>query len=185
MKNYFQYLVIFFLLSGWASVSLSATGAGILSSEDAQTASPEDLFDEVAVFKSIREGLTLSVTQCALTSACDAATNSRELQQILNALDKRIEALSQRQLDTGDSAGLEDVLVAYVDERGGLSRILEKIDDSTSSVVEHIDDDELFDIPAAVDRPLEDGTAETVTETTGNETAEQLDDMFADEDEEL
>ena len=168
MKDYFQYLIVFCLLSGWTNVSLAVAGEGIMSNEAAQTESPDELMAEVAVFKNIRQGLTLSVTQCEFDSACDATPNSKEVQQIIDAIDKRVDGLSQRQQDAGNSAGLEDVLVAYGDERSGFSRVLKKIGDTTSSVVENIDEAEIFGDDAG-----------------GEEAAEQFGDMFADEDEEL
>ena len=172
MKDYFQYLIVFCLLSGWANVSLAVAGEGIMSNEAAQTASPDELMAEVAVFKNIRQGLTLSVTQCEFDSACDATPNSKEVQQVIDTIDKRVDGLSQRQQDAGNSAGLEDVLVAYGNERSGLSRVLKKINATTSSVIEHIDEAELFD-------------AATETESTEAGAAEEFGDMFADEDEEL
>ena len=173
MKDYWQYLIVLFLFSGWANVSMAAAGEGFISIEAAQTASADELLAEVAVFKSIRQGLTLSVTFCETTNTCDATPTSHEVQQVINAIDKRIEGLSQRQQEAGNSAGLGDVVVAYADERGGFARVLKKINDSNSSVVENIDESEIF------------GDAGGESETTEAETAEQFGDMFADEDEDL
>ena len=170
MKDYWQYLIVLFLFFGWANVSLAAAGEGFLSNEAAQTASADELLAEVAVFKSIRQGLTLSVTLCETTNTCDATPTSHEVQQIIDAIDKRVDGLSQRQQDAGNSAGLEDVLVAYGNERSGLSRVLKKIGDTTSSVVENIDEAELFD-------------SATETESSEAGAAEEFGDMFADEDE--
>jgi hypothetical protein len=178
MKNYCRYLAVISLLSFWTSVSLA--GAGILSGDDAQAADPDALLAEVAVFKSIREGMTISVMQCSFDSACDASSNTKELKQLINALDQRIDGLSQRQQDDGDAAGLEDVLIAYVDERDGLSRVLKNVSSSSSAVVEHIDEADLF----GDEESSEPASAETEA-TEATEATEQLDDMFSDEDEEI
>jgi hypothetical protein len=174
MKNYFRYLIVFSLLSVWANVSLAAMGEGILSGDDAQTANAEILLAEVAVFKSIREGITLSLVQCDIAGSCDPAASSAEVQQIIAALDLRIDGLTQRQQGSDDTAGLEDVLIAYVDEREGYSRFLEQLGFAPKEkkvVGEDIDEAELFG-----------DEEEEKTETS--EGQEQFD-IFADEDEEL
>jgi len=174
MKNTFRYLIVFCLLSGWTGVSVSAGGEWYLSSEDAQTADTTTLLAEVAVFKSIRAGISLSVAQCELTQACEPAASDVELKQLIAALDERIGGLSQRQQGSDDGAGLEDVLIAYVDELDGFKGFLDKIGSASQSVVENIDESELFGDEAAGE-----------TESTEADAAEQFGDMFADEDEEL
>ena len=170
MKNYFHYLAIFSLISVWSTTSVAA--AGLLSSEAAQSADPDALLAEVAVFKGMREGLTLSVMQCESTGDCAVAADTGEVQQVINAINSRIGGLEQRQVDAGNSAGLDDVLAAYGNEKGGLTRLLRKIESTPRSVIENIDEDELFG-------DGESGDAEKA------ESSEQLNDMFADEDEEL
>ena len=174
MKDYFRYLIVFSLLSLWANISLAAAGEEILSADDAQAADADALLAEVALFKSIRDGITLSFVQCDIADTCDPASSSGEVQQLIATLDLRIDGLTQRQQASDDTAGLEDVLVAYVDEREGYSRFLEKLGTGTeqgSVVGEDIDEAELFG-------------DEEEEETEISETPDQFD-IFADEDEEL
>ncbi len=163
-------LLLVFLLS---SNAMAADG-GILSSEDGAVADPEALLAEVAVFKGIREGLTLSFATCDITNSCNPDATDGEIQQLIAAIDQRIDGLSQRQQNSEEPAGLEDVLIAYVDERDGLSRFLEKlgsIEENRSVIGADVDDAEIFG-----------DTEEAAAETTEN--VDQFD-MFADEDEEL
>lgn len=178
MKAYVRSLVTGFFLT--LGISAIAQGAGILSSEDGLAADPETLLAEVAVFKGIREGLTLSFALCDIDIGCDPAASDSEIQQLLTALDQRIDGLTQRQQEEEESAGLDDVLIAYFDEREGFSQILEKLGgtrEAGSSVVgEDIDEGDLFG---------EDEEGEATAETEEADNVEQFNDMFADEDEEL
>lgn len=174
MKDYFCNLVAFGLLSLLATGSLAATGEGILSSEEAQSANPDTLLAEVAVFKSIREGITLSVALCESDNSCKTEASSGEVEQLLAALDQRIESVTQRQQNTEDTEGLGELLIAYVSERQGYSRFLDKL-----ASIDHTSDN-FFEIPAAVEEESAGGT-----EIESAEAVEQMDDVFADEDEEL
>lgn len=151
----------------------SVTAAGLLSNEEAQSADPELLMSEVAVFKSIRQAMTLSHALCETSGNCKASASPEEVEKVIEALDSRVEGLGLRQQEAGNSAGLEDVIVAYANERGGLSRVLKKAGSMNSAVVENIEESELFG---------SDDEAAPAAESGG---AEQFSDMFADEDEEL
>ncbi len=173
MNEYIRSLLVFALLSVWINVSFAVSGGGFLSSEDAQTADTDALLAEVAVFRSIRDGITLSLAQCDFSGSCEPAVTSDEVQQIISALDQRINGLSQRQQASDDGAGLEDVLIAYVDELDGFSGVLEKLGSISAEeavIGGDIDESELF------------GSEEEKTDTTEN--VDQFD-IFADEDEEL
>jgi hypothetical protein len=174
MKTYVRSLVAGIFLT----FSAIAVGEGILSDEDGKAAEPEALLAEVAVFKGIREGLTLTFALCDIDLGCDPAASDSEVKQLLTALDQRIDGLTQRQQDSEESEGLDDVLLAYFDEREGFSQILEKLGDSSeagSSVVGgDIEESDLF----GEDESEAEATAET-------DSVEQFNDMFADEDEEL
>ena len=167
MKNITKSFLFLLLALGFGF----AQAAGILSDEEAAEASPEALMEEVAVFKSIRQAMTLSLSRCESEAMCDSAATAEEVQQMLNAIDARVDGLGARQEAAGNSAGLTDVIVAYADERGGLNRVMKKVDSMVSPVVENIDESELFgdDAPA---------------EEAGGEGGE-FSDLFADEDEEI
>ena len=177
MKIYVRSLVAGIFLA--FSASAIAVGEGILSDEDGLAAEPEALLAEVAVFKGIREGLTLTFALCDIDIGCDPAASDSEVKQLLSALDQRIDGLTQRQQNSEDS-GLDDVLIAYFDEREGFSEILEKLGGSSESgsavVGENIDEADLF----GEDESEAEATAETEADSV-----EQFNDMFADEDEEL
>ena len=177
MKEYVRSLVAGIFLA--FSANAIAVGEGILSDEDGLEAEPEALLAEVAVFKGIREGLTLTFALCDIDIGCDPAASDSEVKQLLSALDQRIDGLTQRQQNSEDS-GLDDVLIAYFDEREGFSEILEKLGGSSESgsavVGENIDEADLF----GEDESEAEATAETEADSV-----EQFNDMFADEDEEL
>ncbi len=153
----------------------AANAAGILTDEEAAEATPEALMEEVAVFKNIRQAMTLSLSRCESEAKCDSAATTEEVQQMINAIDARVDGLGARQEAAGNSAGLTDVIVAYADERGGLNRVMKKVDSMISPVVENIDESELFG---------DDGDDSAPAEDSGGEAGE-FSDLFADEDEEL
>ena len=161
-----------FLFLLLASAFAGANAAGILSDEEAAEATPEALMEEVAVFKSIRQAMTLSLSRCETEAVCDSAATAEEVQQMINAIDARVDGLGARQEAAGNSAGLADVIVAYADERGGLNRVMKKADSMVSPVVENIDESELF------------GDDSAPAEAAGGEGGE-FNDLFSDEDEEL
>lgn len=147
--------------------------AGILSSDEAAVAGPELLMAEVAVFRSIRQAMTLSISRCETTGECDTVASREEVEQVISALDARVDGLGLRQEQAGNSAGLTDVIIAYADERGGLNRVMKKIGDIESTVVERIDESELFGDDSEEESPA------------AEDSVDQFDDMFADEDEEI
>lgn len=170
-KAFFSVFVSAFLLLS------SAVNSEILSLEAADSASIDTLQSEVSLFKNIRDGINLSLALCSGDASCQPSASGGEVEQIIQALDQRIDGLTQRQISGGEgAAGLEDILVAYLDEREGFAGVLEQIGGESASVArEDIDESELFG-----------DEAEEVMETTeAAEGAEQFNDMFADEDEDL
>jgi len=172
MKKIIRYLTITIFLSFNWQAGFAADG--ILSVEDSEAAAPDSLMAEVAIFKGIREGMTLSIALCEVSESCAPVASDDEVRQLISALDQRIDGLSKRQQNSEDTA-LADILIAYFDEREGFNSILEKIDVSEDSSLfgEEIDDSELF------------GEEEVETEGTAETEAVEEFDMFADEDEEL
>lgn len=146
---------------------------GVLSDEEAASATPDALMAEVTIFRNIRQAMTLSISRCESDGICDSAATEDEVQQVINALDARVEGLGQRQAAAGNSAGLADVIIAYADERGGLNRVMKRAGDMSMPVVENIDESDIFGGEGG----------EAATGDGGG--AEQFDDMFSDEDEEL
>ena len=175
MKKIIRYLTITIFLSlNWQA---GFAAEGILSVEDSEAAAPESLMAEVAVFKGIREGMTLSIAVCELSDSCAPVASDDEIRQVISALDERIDGLSQRQ-QSSDEPALADILIAYFDEREGFNSILEKVDSSEDSSLfgEEIDESELFG--------EEEADIEETAETEAVDNIEKFD-MFADEDEEL
>jgi hypothetical protein len=175
MKKIIRYLTITIFLSfNWQA---GFAAEGILSIEDSEAAAPDSLMAEVAVFKGIREGMTLSIALCELSYSCAPVASDDEVRQLITALDQRIDGLSQRQ-QSSDEPALADILIAYFDEREGFNSILEKIDttEDTSLFGKEIDESELFG--------EEDADIEETAEKEAVDNVEEFD-MFADEDEEL
>lgn len=100
--------------------------AQILTEDTAGEATMDLLKQEVSVFSTIRNGLSLSVAECELFEQCTANVNKGEIEQLLGVIDDRINLLSTRFTLTPD-ADLESVLIGYVDVRDDYSAILDKI----------------------------------------------------------
>ena len=158
----------------FTSVQLSA--ATILSAEEADSASNEALQSEVALFKSIRDGITLSMALCEGNADCQPNVSEDELTRLLETLDRRIDGLAQRQLGGEDSA-LADLMVAYVDEREGYAEFLSNMTEVSleEAVGEDLDEAELFG----------DDSGDAAPAAAAEEAPAEFNDLFADEDEDL
>lgn len=109
------------LLWNLASARAQILDDGVIESADAQT-----LQQEIDVFTTIQRGINLSVAECELFEACNANVNRGEIERLISTIDGRVNSLSLRYSETGDSS-LEGVLVAYADVRDSYKTILEKI----------------------------------------------------------
>lgn len=100
--------------------------AQIIEDGSIESADAQSLLQEIELFTTIQQGISLSVTECELLDACNASVNRSEVEQLISTIDNRVNALSLRYTETGDT-GLESILVGYVDVRDNYKLILEKM----------------------------------------------------------
>ena len=117
------------LAAGAVSLPIHAQEAAegiILSEESLQTAPVAELKTDIVLFDTIRKGMTLSLAQCEFDSTnCDLTVDKEELDRILDALNKRIIALTTRHAQSGE-AELEPVLLTYAETRDAYSAVKEQ-----------------------------------------------------------
>ena len=130
--------------------------AAILDKKEAEQADLSLLEGETRVFQSIGMGIALSIAQCEGIDLCSFTVDEDEIQELINALETRIDSLVLRQEEIEDPEGLEKVLMAYVNERDNYTSHLEKLKNITSS--SESDDalsEDSFELEAEPDFPVE------------------------------
>jgi len=113
------------------SVNVSAV---ILNKDEVEQADLSLLQDETKVFQSISMGIALSLAQCEGVDLCSLTVEEREIEELINTLESRIETLTLKQEEAEDPAGFEAVLTAYVNERDSYNAYLEKLKMITSTL---------------------------------------------------
>lgn len=161
------------VILGCIILSLSGlpVSAQILSEDYAANADILILNNEIDIFSTIEEGVRLSVAECELFESCSASVNRDELDQLITTINTRINSLSLRYSDSGES-GLEEVLVSYVDIRDNYNQILEKIESMPQFETEDLESDVGFDAFFSFG-------------PVNNEVSDELMDLYRDVDEEI
>lgn len=94
------------------------------------------LDNETAVFQSISMGVALSLAQCDGIDLCSLSVDQDELNELINALDARINSLVLKQEAAEDPAAIDQVLTAYMNERDNFGSHLEKLKSLSSELDE-------------------------------------------------
>ena len=114
---------LFFLITLFSVGSQSV----ILNKEEAAKADLTTLQDEIELFKSISMGIALSIAHCEGNDSCALPMNEKEVQQLIDTLEARIDSLAVRQAEIDDIIGFNKVLSAYINERDNYSMHIERI----------------------------------------------------------
>ena len=135
-------------------VSMNSSAA-ILEKSEAEQADLGLLSDEPIVFQSIGMGIALSIAQCDGVELCSLTVEESEIQELINALDARINSLILRQEQAEDPEGFDKVLTAYVNERDNYNAHLEKLKEITSTLDTDVDLLDELELDAEPDFPVE------------------------------
>ncbi len=166
---------------------VSAVTGGIMNEEEAGQADTTALTAEAGIFKSIGMGISLSIAQCEGFEGCTPAVDAGEIDQLIKALDDRINGLILRQQENEED--LNEVVTAYMNERENYLRYKDELGAITGEIgveEEEITEEEaLTGEEAVVEEPAEDvaGTPEefSVFEDVDESLEEELGDEFGDE----
>ena len=172
-------IVIFLPASAFAVIG------GIMNAEEAGQADTAALTTEAGVFKSIGMGIVLSIAQCEGYEGCTPAVNAGEIDQLIKALDDRINGLVVRQQENEED--LNEVLTAYVNERENYLRYKDELGAITGEIgaEEEITEEEaLTGEEEVIEGPAEEVTAtpeefsvfEDVDESLEEESGDELGD---------
>ena len=151
-----QFKMILFFCTILISNSLHSK---ILDKNEARQADLSELQEEISLFKSISIGISLSLAHCDNNENCSIPMEAKEIQQLLDTIESRIESLAKRQTEIDDIIGFNKVLSAYISQRDIYAEHLQKMEDlilrfsNKSRTLEYgIDPD--FPVEAAINQEL-------------------------------
>ncbi len=107
--------------------SVVQAAAGFVDVDEIKAVGIEQLMSEISLIDTIGKGILLAISQCETDEVCLGHVDRAEVQQMIEAIDDRVQLLGERREETGEP-GLEDVLIAYVEQRENLTNYLERID---------------------------------------------------------
>lgn len=173
-----QYLIrkkcgIRLVIVGLLLVNVYTINAQILDERNIESADTQVLKNELDVFATIQYGISLSVAECEVLDTCSASVNRGEVEQMMTTIDSRVNTLSLRYTETGDT-GLESILVGYADMRDSYNEILEKMADMPQ-----------FEQQQEITTDLERDDFFTSGASRSNSVSNDLMQLFRDSDEEL
>ena len=105
----------------------AGTHAAILSKSELEQADIGTLQDESATFQSIGLGIALSLAQCQGVELCSLNVDVAEMEELIRALDTRIDTLTLKQEQAEDPTAFQQVLATYVNTRDDYGSQLEKL----------------------------------------------------------
>ncbi len=113
-------------------LSMSAVAAvDVLEQDAVSNADANTLSADTKVFDTIGMGIALSIAQCEGRDNCEPSVDQGEVQQLIEALDKRIEGVVTRQQNSEED--LENVITAYVDTKERYTDYIEKLNEIAKS----------------------------------------------------
>jgi len=134
---------------------LESVSAVILNKEAFEQADINSLQQESVLFQSIGMGIAISLAKCDGVELCELTVNEKELNELINALDKRIEVLTLKQEAVDNPDEFQQVLIAYVNTRDNFGQHMDKLKTIKSDLdIEDgfLNDSQLFESP---DFPVE------------------------------
>jgi hypothetical protein len=140
-----------------ALCALAVEAAGYLSDDKVLDASVTDLAAETSLFKTLQQGIALSLAACKSSESCQPAVNRDELEGMIASLNIRIENLSQR-FEEKNEEDLAEILVRYSEIRDACNGYLEQLTKFSSGKSGGAEEDDLgedeFDIFQDADEDL-------------------------------
>ncbi len=140
-----------------ALFALAVEAAGYLRDDKILEATIADLAAETSLFKTLQQGIALSLTACKSGESCQPAVNRDELEGMIVSLNIRIENLSQR-FEEKNEEELAEILVRYSEIRDTCNGYLEQLAKFSSGESGGAEEDDLgedeFDIFQDADEDL-------------------------------
>jgi len=102
-----------------------AAQSDVLDIDEIASADISLLLEDTQVFNTIGMGIALSIAECDGKDICDPTADEGEIEQLIEALDQRIEGVVSRQHDSEEE--LTPVITAYVDTKEKYADYLERL----------------------------------------------------------
>jgi hypothetical protein len=140
--------IILPVIAGYLLFCFGNVHSQILEEQVLDSADSAKFQQEIDIFTTIKDGITLSVAECELVESCPVNVNRSEVEQLITVIDSRVNALSLRYTESADR-GLESVLVSYADTRDGYKALLDKMNTmpqfaQQSDVASDLETDDFF-----------------------------------------
>ena len=118
-------LIITVQLSIAFSMQAFAVSTDVLDLDEVTTADSDTLLADTRVFNTIGMGIALSIAECDGRDVCDPTVGETEIEQLIDALDQRIETVVTRQKDNEEE--LSNIILAYVDTKEKYTDYMERL----------------------------------------------------------
>lgn len=124
-----------------SALSMSVlTTADVLDLDEVSSADANTLSQDTKVFDTIGMGIALSIAQCEGRENCEPSVDEAEVQQLIEALDKRIEGVVSRQQESEEDLG--NIITAYVDTKERYTDYMDRLGKITKSPEPELPQDE-------------------------------------------
>jgi hypothetical protein len=97
------------------SMQVFAVSTDVLDLNEVSSADSDTLLADTRMFNTIGMGIALSIAQCDGREICDLTVDEGEIEQLIDALDQRIESIVSRQQNNEEE--LSNIVTAYVDTK--------------------------------------------------------------------
>lgn len=145
------------LITALTLFALAAEAAEYLSDDKILEATVADLAAETSLFKTLQQGIALSLAACESGESCQPAVNRDELVGMITSLNLRIENLSQR-FDEQNEKELAEILISYSEIRDACNGYLAQLAKFSGGESGGVEEDDLgedeFDIFQDADEDL-------------------------------
>lgn len=170
VKKYLIIIVMHFVIT--MSMPVFAASTDVLDINDISNANINALLDDAKTFDTIGMGIALSIALCEGKVGCEATVNESEIDQLIEALEKRIEGVVSRQ-QTGEE-DLNNIITAYVDTKEKYNDYLDRLSKIGISPEPEIPQEEIADEDIFADE-------EALTEDEFGAFDDSAEDLFEDE----
>ena len=133
-------LIITVQISIVISMQAFAVSTDVLDLDEVTTADSDTLLADTRVFNTIGMGIALSIAECDGRDVCDPTVGETEIEQLIDALDQRIETVVTRQEDNEEE--LSNIILAYVDTKEKYTDYMDRLSKIAKSAEPELPEEE-------------------------------------------
>ena len=145
-------LIITVQLSIAFSMQVFAVSTDVLDLDEVTSADSDTLLADTRVFNTIGMGIALSIAECDGRDVCDPTVGETEIEQLIDALDQRIESVVSRQQNNEEE--LSNVITAYVDSKEKYTDYMDRLGKIAKSAKPELPEEEFVEADIFEDEGL-------------------------------